>query len=188
MRDQRIVTWPNGNAVISFCGTWVTVAKFFAIASRDFNARRRVFRIIALSKRMRHVGTRRPRWLTRPTFSPPYTAEETSLVLRDSEVSPRENSLSYFWYRAMSKGAPRGPAETPCFLNGRKSLAAEFAKYAYRPWFKFSSQLKYLPSRKVLDSIVWVILIVSSHRALRGYSRFQYHFLLFFRNFIFEKI
>lgn len=186
MRDRRIVTWPNGNAVISFCGMWVNVAKFFAIASRDFNARCRVFRIIALSKRMRHVGTRRPRWLTRPTFSPPYTAEETSLVLRDSEVSPRENSLSYFWYRAMSKGAPRGPAENAMLSKREKVACRRICQLCVPPVVQIFFAIKIFSEQESARLDSHLDCIFSSR--IKEYSRFQYHFLLFFRNFIFEKI
>lgn len=66
---------------------------------------------------------RRLRWLTRPTFSPPYIVKETSLVLRVESFSLWKFVILFLiaGYVTLANES-REPAETWCFLNGRNSI------------------------------------------------------------------
>lgn len=132
MCNWRIVTWSNENTIISFCGTWVNVGEFFSIAARQCSTSSVPHNsLIETYATCRH---RRPHWLTRPTFSPPYTGEETSLVLQLGSFSLWKFVISLLIPGCVENTLP-GPAEIPCFLNGRKS---EFlCECTYRPWIKF---------------------------------------------------
>lgn len=69
---------------------------------------------------------RRLRWLTRPTFSPPYIAEETSLVLRLESFSLWKFLILFLIAGCVTLLEAQTRRNTKWFLNERNSIVNSF--------------------------------------------------------------